>query len=305
MHNAQPWEFRYHRAARTLELRADFTRSMPHADPDGRGLHIGCGAALLNLRAAACHAGLRPEVRLLPDAADPGLLAEVRFTEGEGADRALAALEPMIAERHTSRYPYAEVPLEAGVQETLVDVAAREGATLEFPTGWHLSHVLQLIQEAEADESYYGDVDEARWLRRGTAESDTAVDGITEPNLGVRKRGGRAPVRDFARGSSDTDRGSAVFEQVPHLALVSTADDGPHAWLRAGQATERALLAATEEGLVGSFATQPLERRDLRWLLRDPVGGAGPVHVVLRVGYGPRGPSSPRRPPGEVLTVLP
>ncbi|MQY36610.1 hypothetical protein SRB17_46120 [Streptomyces sp. RB17] len=40
-----------------------------------RGVHLGCGAALFNLRVAAAAAGRHPAVRLLPDRADPQLLA--------------------------------------------------------------------------------------------------------------------------------------------------------------------------------------------------------------------------------------
>lgn len=53
---------------------------MPHSDPDTRGLHIGCGAALLNLRVAGAHEGWNPETLLLPDPTDRTLLASVRLT---------------------------------------------------------------------------------------------------------------------------------------------------------------------------------------------------------------------------------
>ncbi|MBU8547391.1 MULTISPECIES: hypothetical protein [Streptomyces] len=45
------------RQTRTFELYADFERAMPYSDSRARGLHIGCGAALLNLRVAAAHDG--------------------------------------------------------------------------------------------------------------------------------------------------------------------------------------------------------------------------------------------------------
>lgn len=83
MHNAQPWRFRYVCDAHTLLLHADLTRAMHHTDPGNRSLHIGCGAALFNLRVAAAHAGLPCTVHLLPDPADPQLLASVHFTPAE------------------------------------------------------------------------------------------------------------------------------------------------------------------------------------------------------------------------------
>ncbi|MFD0427290.1 hypothetical protein ACFQ60_01445 [Streptomyces zhihengii] len=59
MHNAQPWLFRYESEGGLLTLRMDPTRTMPITDPSTRGLHLGCGAALFNLRVAAAHAGWR------------------------------------------------------------------------------------------------------------------------------------------------------------------------------------------------------------------------------------------------------
>ncbi|WP_308437910.1 hypothetical protein [Streptomyces capitiformicae] len=55
----------------------------------------------------------------------------------------------------------------------------------------------------------------------------------------------------------------------------------------------------------GSFATQPLERTDLRRPLRDVMTGAGYAQMLLRLGYGPNGPGTPRRPVSDVLDIQP
>lgn len=307
MHNAQPWRFRYRRSAHTLELSADIERSMPLADPQLRALHVGCGAALFNLRVAAEHAGFRPEVRLLPDPDDRQALASVRLesTSSDALDQALAGLHPAIQERHTSRYPFAEEPLPTGLENRLAAEARAEGARLDFLTGWHLAFVIEVIEEAELTAERSGDPDEERWVRTGVSLSDTSIDGIPAYSLGPHSRDGRAPMRDFARGRAETDLGSADFEHMPHLALLYTSHDHPEDWLEAGQAMERVLLMATREGLASSFATQALERAELRWLLRDPVWGTGPVQMVVRLGYGPLGPRTPRRPVGDVLDIVP
>ncbi|MFF8287548.1 Acg family FMN-binding oxidoreductase [Streptomyces albus] len=307
MHNAQPWRFLYHRRDRLIDLYADPLRRMPAADPEGRALRIGCGAALLNLRVAAWHAGLRPEVSVSSAPEEGGPVATMRLHPAgpHEIDHDLAGLHAMIKERHTSRYPYADKPLPVGLKQRLSQQAAAEGAALSFPAGWHLSLILDVIEEAESDAEYTVDPDEQKWVRTGTAESDTTRDGIPEYSLGARKREGKAPVRDFARGHAATDRGSAAYENAPNLVAVSTAEDDPKAWLAAGQAMERVLLLATREGLASSFATQALERPDLRWLLRDPSRGAGPVQMILRLGYGPMGPHTPRRAVRDVLDIAP
>lgn len=307
MHNAQPWRFRYHRRDHSIDLYADLLRAMPAADPKGRALRIGCGAALLNLRVAAWHAGLRPDVSVAGSAEGDGPVATVRLRTAapREVDQGLAGLYEMIKERHTSRYPYAEEPLPEGLRQQLTEQAVKEGATLSFPAGWHLSLILDVVDEAEYESEHTGDPDEQKWVRTGTAEADTAKDGITEYSFGARRREGRAPVRDFARGHAVTDRGAAAFERMPQLAIVSTSEDAPRSWLAAGQAMERVLLLATREGIASSFATQALERPYLRWLLRDPALGAGPVQMILRLGYGPMGPQTPRRSVRDVLEITP
>ncbi|WP_328288265.1 hypothetical protein [Streptomyces blattellae] len=134
---------------------------------------------------------------------------------------------------------------------------------------------------------------------------NTAANGVPDYAFGPRKRGGKAPMRDFAGPRQVAGRGAADFERTPQPALLSTTHDRPEDWLRAGQDMERVLLPATLECLSSSFATQALEWTDLRRPLRDPVSGTGYTQVVLRLGYGPRGPSTPRRPVSEVLDILP
>ena len=62
------------------------------------------------------------------------------------------------------------------------------------------------------------------------------------------------------------------------------------------QALERVLLLATFNGMRASMLYQALEWADLRWLLRDPtMAGESEPQMLLRIGYGPQGPATPRR----------
>ncbi|SFY37405.1 nitroreductase [Streptomyces atratus] len=310
MHNAQPWLFHYGRRSRTLVLRADFERRMPEADPSTRALHIGCGAALLNLRVSAAHHGLDAVTALLPSPSEPALLASVRLDDRPDtplgpADEALRALHPAIADRHTSRYPFDEQAIPDDVRARLAAAAGAEGADFAFLTGPHLETVLGLIRDAEG----YDRRDPAReaeqehWTRY--TKSDAPVDGIPDYAFGPRDAAERATNRDFAGTAPLVGRSRVLFERRPQLALLSTGGDRPADWLRAGQALERVLLTATLEQVSTSFATQPLEWPDLRWVLREPVHGAGHPQMIIRLGYGPTGPRTPRRPLDRVLTIEP
>lgn len=66
---------------------------------------------------------------------------------------------------------------------------------------------------------------------------------------------------------------------------------------------ERVLLQATLDGLATSLTSQALEWPELRWAARDPEPAMGIIQMVLRIGYGPAGRGTPRRPAGEVLDI--
>ena len=304
LHNAQPWRFRFLRASGAVELYADAQRSLPQADPQGRALHISCGAALFTLRVAAAHAGREPQVTLLPDRTRPDLLATVGLSAPAAPDDGLAALYPAIARRHTSRLPFADTPIPSAVRDSLRDAARRERAELVFPGPWHVRMLLDLTEDAAWREALAPERTEelAHWTHRGAGSA--SADGIPDYAFGPRRRDGGAPVRDFSAGGRTADLGTADFERVPQLALLGTADDRPYDWLRAGQALQHMLLTATAHELVASLTTQALEWQDLRWAARDPLTSMGHVQAAVRLGYGPVGPRSPRRPVRDVLEVV-
>ncbi|MGW2559398.1 Acg family FMN-binding oxidoreductase [Streptomyces sp. NPDC001514] len=306
MHNAQPWKFRFVRDTGAMQLRADTERTMPRTDPADRALHLGCGAALFNLRVVAAHAGRGPVTTLLPDPADPLLLAEVSLAGPVPPDDDLAVLHPAIRRRHTSRFPFTDEEVPGGLLDELCGAALLEGAHLYVPDAWHVQTLLDLVHDAEGRESMdpRARAETARWTHTGTEEEAPRPEGVPAYAFGPRQRDVTAPVRDFAGRESVPGRGSATFEKVPHLALLGTMTDLPVDWLRAGQAMERVLLQATLDGLVTSLTSQPLEWPELRWAVRDPGSAMGHVQMVIRLGYGPTGPATPRRPVGDVLDIV-
>ncbi|MFM9373811.1 Acg family FMN-binding oxidoreductase [Streptomyces sp. Da 82-17] len=317
MHNAQPWRFVHRADTGAVELYGDPSRAMPREDPDHRGLHLGCGAALFGLRVAAAHQGLHADVRLLPDTGDAWHLADVRLRPSQGdEDDELAVLRPALHERHTSRFPFTDeqVPLE--IFDGLCAAAFLEGCRLVVPGPWHTQNVLELVRDSErleaADDAVRAEV--AAWIHtgeaprerpaagNGDARGDLRTEGIPAYALGPRQYDVTSPVRDFHARREPSAGAAEPFEECPQIALLSTAEDRPREWLKAGMALDRVLLQATLDGLSSSLMSQPLEWPELRSVARDPETGTGHVHMVIRLGYGPRGQATPRRPVADVLT---
>ncbi|MEV7414537.1 nitroreductase family protein [Streptomyces sp. NPDC089919] len=303
MHNAQPWRFVFRRADGVIELHGDRERAMPRTDPDHRALHIGCAAALFNLRVSAARYGIGARVEPLPDPAEPWLLARVLLGGPAGAHEP-AALHDVLRRRHTSRHPFSAEPVPTALLDGLKAAARLEGCRLAVPGSWHLDTVLELVRDAEHREAIdpLARAETAVWTT-ATPSGLERPDGVPAAAFGPRSSGGPSVVRDFDPAGPVADRGWAVFEKMPQLALLGTPGDSRADWLDAGQALQRVLLQATADGLATSMTSQPLEWPELRWTTRDPVRDTGHVQMVLRLGYGPQGASTPRRPVPDVLRI--
>ncbi len=70
--------------------------------------------------------------------------------------------------------------------------------------------------------------------------------------------------------------------------------------LRAGEVHQHLRLPATAHGLRVSLPHQGLQWPDPRRALGPTQGRTRHVQMLMRVGYGPESPASPRRAPGRV-----
>ncbi|HEY2127889.1 MAG TPA: nitroreductase family protein [Streptosporangiaceae bacterium] len=299
MHNTQPWQFRFDPGCQTIELYADPARMLRFGDPDGRAVHIACGAALLNLRLAAIVAGRQPLVRLIPTVTQRLLLATVRLAGPCQPQPDEIELRAAIPARRTNRSPFSGQPVPPGILAELAEAARREGAVLHFPDYQEAVRLLGLARQAErqlmAHRGYRAEL--ARWA--GGARDR---EGIPDAALAPHDPAGAAPVRDFAVAQPRPVH-YAWFEERPQLAVLATPSCSRSDWLRAGQALQRVLLTATLRGIAASPLTQPLETPDA-WLVRDPQSSFEYPQMILRFGYGLPVPHTPRRPVSEVLDTI-
>lgn len=302
MYNTQPWRFRLDPETGKLEVRAVPERGLRHADPVGRALHLSVGAAVFNLRVAAAHFGWAPVVRLLPDPEDPSVLANLRLAGT--AQRHTAGHRPdlysMIWRRHSSRFPFSGRPLPPNVRVELADAAQTEGATMTFPGPTETARLLRVVAAAERRNRADPDraVESRRWVHRDP--DDSANVGIPQAALGLQDAHEKLPMRDFTAQRHPERLPAQPFESLPVVALLTTEHDRRSDWLRAGQALEHHLLVATAHGLRASLLHQPMEWPDLRRDVSPVPDLTGHAQMLIRLGYGPEGPSTPRRAPDQV-----
>ncbi|MGI5452137.1 Acg family FMN-binding oxidoreductase [Streptomyces sp. CA-249302] len=301
--NTQPWRFRLDPEDLAFEVRAATDRGLRHLDPVGRALHLSVGASVFNLRVAVAHFGWAAVVRLLPRPQEPGLLATVRPTGSPSrhATEHRGDLYQAIWRRHSSRFPFSDRVVPKQVCAELAEAAHAEGAALTFPEAAEMTRLLRVTSEAERRNRVDADRgrESRRWVHRDPDEPNDT--GLPRTALGPQDAREHLPMRDFTAARHPARLSAQDFEATPLVALLRTEHDRRTDWLRAGEALEHVLLVATALGLRASLLHQPMEWPDLRRLLSPDPEHTGHAQMLIRLGYGPEGPATPRRAPEKVL----
>jgi nitroreductase len=297
IHNTQPW--RFVTTPHAIEVHADPARGLRVIDPLARALVISCGAAVLNLRVVLASVGRRSRTHWLPNPTAPTHLATVRVV---GPHRALPIdrdLYDALHQRHSSRQPMTTRPVPWTVLHELDRAARQEGATMHKLSG-DAAHALIAIAR-RADAAQRGDPAYRQELGAWTTADPSRRDGIPATAFGASPMPDQVPQRDFTVGGVVVPRHEEAFEAVPTLVVLSTRADAVVEWLRTGTALQHLLLLATTHDLQAGFLTQPLEIPAFREEVRTLIGPHHIPQVVLRLGFGPTPPTSPRRTLGEVM----
>ncbi|MEU5518898.1 hypothetical protein AB0H65_31430 [Streptomyces griseoaurantiacus] len=194
--------------------------------------------------------------------------------------------------------------MPAALLAELAEAAQAEGARLHLPDQRATDRVLRSTWEAESrNGSDSGRAAESRRWADGPRSSPGF--GLGPAAAGPQDALDRLPMRDFGAHRRPSAPPALPCETHSALVLLRTAHDRRADWLRAGQALERVLLVATAGGVRASLLHQALEWTDLRGDLdRVPDGDyRGHTQMVIRLGYGPEGPVSPRRGAAEVIDL--
>lgn len=303
-HNTQPWRFVVNDD--TLLLCADRSRALPVSDTYDRELTISCGAALFNLRVALSHFGCPYLISVMPASAEPDVLASVQISDEGFVDDDIATLFPFIAKRVTNRHLFDTAPVPIATVESLRKAAVGEGAKFSAITDEaERARVANLIEEA--DRLQLGDPrfrrELASWIsatRRDDGMADYSANAVglldfASPIVS-------SVVRTFDIGEGVAANHRRLVDGSPLLVCLATAADRTENWLLVGQAMQRVLLILTGYGLHASFLNQAIEVEALRNAVGTTTGTGEFPQLLLRVGFGPIPPHTPRRPVESVTT---
>ncbi len=304
VHNTQPWLFTGHGAE--IVLHADRQRQLTVADPDGREMMISCGAALFTAKLALRSLGYVPETRLLPDPADPLVVASLRWRHRASPSEYETRLFAQITRRRSHRGGFRADPLPVGLLPALREEASHDGAALRVAANeGSRAAVAAVVDTAEQverlDSAYVHEL--ASWAPPpGSARRD-GVSPLSYPAQ-PRRTNPLFASRDFAHGhgwglrASSAEAG-ADFAGV--VCLLTTPADGPANWVNAGHALQRVLLTSATCGVAAALYSQPVEVAWLREVLRAQLGDDSYPQLVFRLGFAVQTEASTRRPADSVL----
>ncbi len=310
VHNTQPWRWQVRDGG--LDLRADLSRSLPVADPQGRNLVISCGAALHHAVVAARAMRLTAFEAPLPDPDDPQLLARLELTRG-GVDRDAEEDLLAIRERCTDRRRFTSWPVPDERVLALARSACAWGAEAVAVTDVSLRFRLEALLErariAQATDPRV--VEETRlWIDHGRLDG---LPSTTVPTTHGRPREhhsrfdtvptpGTGPLPSPVEGPVD----GRLLESSEGLVVIATERDDPSAWVCAGETLSALWLRATREGLSVVPLSQVVEVASTRQSLsRELPPHRDQPQVVVRLGWQEISrstlPRTPRRPLHDVL----
>ena len=299
-HNTQPWRFRL--GEKRIDILPDFARRTPVVDPDDHHLFISLGAAAENLSLASAARGQPGEVRF--DALDGGV---VTFDYDSGP-MGESALFDAIPKRQSTRTEYDGRKVGAADLDRLARAAAVPCVDLVLLTDRpRIDRIRDLVVAGNsaqmADAAFVREL--KAWLRFNPRRALRTGDGLYSAASGSPALPDWLGPKAFDMFSTAASQNDAYTRQIASSAGIAVfvgAGAGQAHWVAVGQACQRFALQATALGLKHAFINQPVEVAGLRPDLAALIGMTGRrPDIVMRFGYGPAMPWSPRRPVASVI----
>jgi hypothetical protein len=301
-HNTQPWLFRI--GDKRIEILPDFSRRTPVVDPDDHHVFVSLGAAAENLALASAARGAPGAVRF--DSRDQG---SVVF-DFEQAQPIPSPMFDAIATRQSTRADYDGHRVLSTDLDRLAKAAAVPGVDLVLLTDrGRIDQLRDLVLTGNgmqmADPAFVREL--KSWLRFNPRQALRTRDGlysVASGNPALPDWLGPHAFDWLSTAKSQNDAYAPQIRSSSGIAVFVGAGETPAHWVAVGQACQRFALQATALGLKHAFINQPVEVPGLRPELAALIGLPGRrPDIVMRFGYGPTLPWSPRRPVDLVIVT--
>ena len=300
-HNTQAWRFAV--ASGRITVHPDLARRTPVVDPDDHHLFVSLGCAAENLVLAAAARGIAGD--LVFDDRGEG---SIGFAHHGSAPRPTPLCDA-IPRRQSTRAVYDGRTVSVADLKTLTEAAAVPGVEVVLVTDRpQMDRIRDLVIAGNsaqlADPAFMAEL--KSWLRFSPGRALDTGDGLFGAASGNPKLPewlGQRAFDLFFTPKSENEKYARQLDSSAGIAVFSGQRDDREHWVQVGRACQRFALQATVLGLKHAFINQPVEAPALRPELAALVGLPGRrPDIVMRFGYGPTLPYSPRRLVAAVIT---
>ncbi|MEO8722491.1 MAG: Tat pathway signal protein [Sphingobium sp.] len=301
-HNTQPWRFRL--GGKRIDILPDYSRRTPVVDPDDHHLFVSLGCAAENLSLASAERSRPGTVRFEPTDG-----SAITFEFGTGP-AVRSVLFDAIPKRQSTRADYDGRAVSTTDLNILATAAAVPGVDLVLLTDRpRIDRLRDLVVAGNsAQMANAAFVRELKsWLRFNPRQALRSGDGlysVVSGNPALPDWLGPYAFDWFSTAQSENDKYARQLRSSAGIAIFIGASENPAHRVAVGQACQRFALQATALGVKHAFINQPVEVARLRPELAALVGAPGKrPDIVMRFGYGPTLPWSPRRPVAAVIAT--
>ena len=301
-HNTQAWRFAI--APGRITILPDFARRTPVVDPDDHHLFVSLGCAAENLSLAAAARGIAGDL-----AFDDRGAGSIAFAHRPATARS-SPLVDAIPRRQSTRAIYDGRTVSVADLKTLAGAAAIPGVDLMLITDRpRMNRIRDLVIAGNsaqlADPAFMAEL--KSWLRFSPRYALAMGDGLYSGASGSPKLPqwlGQRAFDTFFTAKAENDKYARQLDSSAGVAIFAGAVADRRHWAQVGRACQRFALQATALGLKHAFINQPVEVASFRPELASIAGLPGRrPDIVMRFGYGPVLPYSPRRPVSAVMTA--
>lgn len=300
-HNTQAWRFAV--SPDQITILPDFTRRTPVVDPDDHHLFVSLGCAAENLSLAGAGRGLAGDLTFDQSS------GSIAFRHLPAASR-VSPLFDAIPHRQSTRADYDGRLVSPDNLRTLLAAASIPGVdTIIITDRPRMNRIRDLVIAGNsaqlADPAFVTEL--KAWLRFSPRYALATGDGLYAAASGNPKFPewiGQRAFDLFFTAQSENDKYARQLNSSAGIVIFSGQREDREHWVLVGRACQRFALQATALGLKHAFINQPVEVPALRSELASLVGLAGHrPDIVMRFGFGPLLPYSPRRPVSSVVAV--
>ncbi|MHC1702866.1 MAG: nitroreductase [Tenuifilaceae bacterium] len=296
-HNTQPWIFTILESS--IEIRPDFSNSLPIVDSNNRELYISLGCATENLCITANELGYETNYSVELDSNNHHFI-RVKISKGNPSKNYLFG---EIEKRQTNRSEYTNRIIMPSTIKELKRLSESEGVKVRFYENDSndflilKDHVAQGNAVQMKDAAFKKEL--LSWIRFNKKEVTKQQNGLTYEVMGTPATPtflGRLIVKSFLKPNKQNKGDMKKISSSSHLVLFTIEQNNPENWILLGRILERFLLETTRLGIACAYLNQPCEVEAIAKSMQSKlqINNEFPA-ILLRIGYSNPLPYSPRK----------